>query len=295
MEMSSRMPPSCATPEAGIHEHWAEVAGHRMRFLHGGSGPPLLLIHGLLGYSFSWRLNLPALAQRATVFAPDLLGTGFSERVRALDCSMAAIAGRLLQFLQGQGIETFDLLGTSHGGAIAMVLAGRAKERSAGSVRRLILVDAAHPWCHPRPLLIKLLSNAAGAAAFRAIAPYIQFTHKHYLRRMYGDARRIPAGTAEGYLAPLTVPDAYDYALSIVSCWRQDMRKLEMALPTIAGIPALLIWGSRDRVIPLSSTPPLQRQFNNATLVVIEGAGHLPYEEMPEEFNRSVLEFLKSE
>jgi pimeloyl-ACP methyl ester carboxylesterase len=73
------------------------------------------------------------------------------------------------------------------------------------------------------------------------------------------------------------------------------MRKLEMALPTIAGIPALLIWGSRDRVIPLSSTPPLQRQFNNATLVVIEGAGHLPYEEMPEEFNRSVLEFLKSE
>lgn len=293
--MSSRTPPSCPSPEAGIHEHWTKVDGHRMRFQHGGRGRPLLLIHGLLGYSFSWRFNLTALAHRATVFAPDLLGAGFSERVPGLDCSMAAIAGRLLKFLEGQGIEKFDLLGTSHGGAVAMVLASMAHERNAHSVRRLILVDAAHPWSHPRPILMTVLSHAAGAAAFRAVAPHIQFTHKHYLRRMYGDARRIPPGTAEGYLAPLTVPGAYDYALSIVRCWRQDMRQLESSLPKIADMPALLLWGDRDRVIPLSSTPPLERQFNHARLIVLRGAGHLPYEEMPEEFNRTVLDFLESE
>ncbi len=291
--MSSRMPPSCATPEAGIHEHQAEVEGHRMRFLHGGSGPPLLLVHGLLGYSFSWRFNLPVLATRVTVFAPDLLGAGFSERVPGMDCSMAAIAGRLLQFLQGQGIEVFDLLGTSHGGAIAMMLAALAIEGNPSAVRRLILVDPAHPWSRPRPVLIKLLSQPAGATLFRTLLPVIRMTHEHYLRRMYGDPRRIPPGTAEGYKAPLANPKAYEYPLSIVRCWQEDMRKLEAALPKIAEIPTLLMWGSRDRVIAPRSAAQLQRQFRNCRLLMLEGVGHLPYEETPEEFNRAVLDFLE--
>jgi pimeloyl-ACP methyl ester carboxylesterase len=293
--MSSRMPPTCATPEAGIHEHSAEIDGHRMRFLHGGSGPPLLLVHGLLGYSFSWRFNLSALARRFTVFAPDLLGAGFSERVPGMDCSMAAIAGRLLQFLQGQGIESFNLLGTSHGGAIAMTLAAMATERSPGSVQRLILVDPAHPWSRPRPVLINVLSQRAGAALFRAFLPLIRLTHEHYLRRMYGDPRRISPGTAEGYAAPLVARGAYEYPLSIVRCWHHDMCKLAAALPKIADIPTLLMWGSRDRVIAPSSAAQLQRQFRNCRLLMLEGVGHLPYEETPEEFNRAVLDFLEAD
>ena len=293
--MSSRMPPSCAAPEAGIHEHWAEIEGHRMRFLHGGTGPPLLLVHGLLGYSFSWRFNLPVLAKRFTVFAPDLLGAGFSDRVPGMDCSMAAIAGRLLQFLQGQGIEVFDLLGTSHGGAIAMMLAALATQNNPSAVPRLILVDPAHPWSRPRPILIKLLSQRAGSALFRASLPVIRLTHEHYLRRMYGDPRRISPGTAEGYKAGLANRKAYEYPLSIVRCWREDMRKLEAALPRIAGIPALLMWGSRDRVISPRTAGQLQRQFRNCRLLILEGVGHLPYEETPEEFNRAVLEFLESD
>ena len=265
-----------------------------MRFLHGGSGPPLLLVHGLLGYSFSWRFNLPVLARRFTVFAPDLLGAGYSERVPGMDCSMAAIAGRLLQFLRGQGIESFDLLGTSHGGAIAMMLAAMAGENGPG-VRRLILVDPAHPWSRPRPGLIKLLSQRAGAALFRTFLPFIKLTHEHYLRRMYGDPRRIPPGTAEGYKAPLAIPGAYEYPLCIVRCWREDMRKLAAALQKIAAIPTLLMWGSRDRVIAPGSAAQLQRQFRNCRLLVLEGVGHLPYEETPEEFNRAVLDFLKSD
>ena len=284
------MPPSCATTEPGIHEHWAELDGLRLRFLHGGSGPPLLLIHGLLGYSFSWRFNLPALAERFTVFAPDLLGTGFSQRVPGLDCSMSAIAARMLRFLQGQGIESFNLLGTSHGGAVAMMLAAESKS----AVRRFILVDSAHPWSHPRPVLMKVLSHPAGAALFRLVAPYLKRTHGHYLRRMYGDPRRIPPGTLEGYMAPLASRGAYDYALSIVRGWQENMRKLEAALPRISDLPTLLLWGSQDRVIPLRTVSPLQRQFRNVRLLVLEGAGHLPYEEMPQHFNRAVLDFLQN-
>ena len=279
----------CSYSEIGIHEHWAEVDGHRMRYLHGGKGPPLLLIHGLLGYSFSWRFNLPVLARGFTVFAPDLPGTGFSERVPGLDCSMEAIAGRLRRFLGSQGIECFDLLGTSHGGAVAIMLAAEAKR----SVRRLILVDPAHPWSHPRPVLMRLLRRPAGAGLFRLLLPGIKLTHEHYLRRMYGDPRRISPGTLAGYAAPLADRGAFDYALAIVQSWQNDMPQVEAALPRIADIPTLLMWGSRDRVIAPGSAAQLQRQFRNCRLMVIEGAGHLPYEETPEEFNRAVMEFLE--
>ena len=64
----------------GVEECWMDLDGARMRYLRAGSGPPLILLHGLMGYSFSWRYTLPALAPYATAYAPDLLGAGFSDR-----------------------------------------------------------------------------------------------------------------------------------------------------------------------------------------------------------------------
>ena len=74
--------------------------------------------------------------------------------------------------------------------------------------------------------------------------------------------------------------------------WHQDLAELELLLPAIAEIPTLLVWGSLDnRVLP-TSAHPLQQSLQRSRLVMIEGAGHLPYEEVPEHFNRVVSEFL---
>ena len=128
-----------------VEERWATLGAApdspRMRYLSAGSGPALVLVHGLLGYSFSWRFTVPVLAQRSTVYAIDLLGTGFSDRPPALDCSLKASAERLLQFTDKTGLAQFDLLGTSHGGAITMMAAALAPNR----IRRLILVDPVNP------------------------------------------------------------------------------------------------------------------------------------------------------
>src|SRR5438128_10128197 len=120
MSLSSSTHPQPPPIPPGIEEWRVEVDGARMRYLSCGAGPPLLPIHGLLGYSFSWRLNCNALAQRRTVYAPDLLGTGFSERPATLDCTLRANAGRLARFLDLLGITNCDVLGTSYGGAIAI-------------------------------------------------------------------------------------------------------------------------------------------------------------------------------
>src|SRR5262249_58319522 len=106
-----------------IQECWACLDGAHMRYLRTGSGPPLVLLHGLMGYSFSWRFTMPALAPYATVYAPDMLGAGFSERARGIDHSLQATANRVLRLVQQLGIRSFDLLGTSHGGGVAMMAA----------------------------------------------------------------------------------------------------------------------------------------------------------------------------
>jgi pimeloyl-ACP methyl ester carboxylesterase len=96
----------------------------------------------------------------------------------------------------------------------------------------------------------------------------------------------------EGYSAPLAFPKGLDYGLKITSSWRTDMQELQSVLPTVSDIPTLFLWGSRDRAVLPASAGELRRHFCNSELVILDGAGHLPYEELPEEFNRAVLDFL---
>jgi len=261
-----------------------------MRYLQCGSGPSLVLLHGLLGYSFSWRFVTPVLGKQATVFAVDMPGTGFSDRPDNLDCSLRACAGRFLRFLDATGIESCDLVGTSHGGGVAMMAASLAP----GRIRRLILVAPVNPWSMRRRELAVLLGNPLVTPIFLAIAPRCQVFYGAVLRRLYGDARRIPPGTLEGYARPLRIPGAFRYGLGVLRSWKQDLEQLRSILPQIADIPALLIWGSLDRAVDPASAEDLQKRFKDCRLVMFDGVGHLPYEEAPDDFNRVVAQFLAS-
>jgi pimeloyl-ACP methyl ester carboxylesterase len=109
---------------------------------------------------------------------------------------------------------------------------------------------------------------------------------------LYGDRGKIPPGSLEGYKAPLAIPQLFEHALSIARTWTADLRELEALLPKLAGIPTLLMWGSKDPAVYASSMAPLARHFANVQTVVFPGVGHLPYEECPEEFNRELIRFL---
>ncbi len=289
--------PAGAAPalSQGVEECWMEVDGARMRYLRAGSGPGLILLHGLLGYSFSWRFTMPALAPYATVYAPDLLGAGFSDRPRGLDHSVRGTALRVLRFADQLGLGSFDLLGTSRGGPVAMEVAAEGLDAAGGGksrVRRLVLVCPVNPYSAHGRWLAPFFGTRIGGRLFRSVIASLPSLYPFWHGRLYADRNKIPPGSFEGYKAPLAIPGLFEHALSIVRTWTADLRELEALLPKLAGIPTLLMWGSKDPAVYASSLKPLARHFPNARVVVFPGIGHLPYEECPEEFNRALIEFL---
>jgi len=287
--------PASAAPKLGpgIEECWMDLNGARMRYLRAGSGAPLILLHGLLGYSFSWRYTIPGLAPYASVFAPDLLGAGFSDRPR-VDHSMKATARRVLQFSANLGFESFDLLGTSRGGAVAMAAAAECwrETHSTLRVRRLVLACPVNPYSPHGKRLAPFFATRFGAAGFRWTVRRMPFLFPYFHSRLYAARSKIPAGALAGYQAPLAIPGLFEHALSIVKTWTADLRELEEILPKLRSIPTLLMWGDRDPAVHVSSMEPLARNFEKVETVVFSGVGHLPYEECPEEFNRELIRFL---
>jgi len=275
-------------------KHWLELADGRMRYLKTGSGRALILLHGLLGYSFSWRFTIPVLAPHATVYAIDNLGAGFSPSSTTMDCSMRATAERLTQFLDALGIDSFDLLGTSHGGAVAMMAAAIDAERQHPRLRRLVLVAPVNPWSRHGKWLAPLLGSPWGSFLFRHTIGRWRFLDYLWLRRMFGDGSKIPPDSLEGYRLPVRENHVYRHGLRIVKTWTADLAALKEALPKIRDYPTLLLWGTRDRMVSFRSSEPLRRQFRDCRVVLFEGVGHLPYEESRDEFNKTLIQFIAS-
>ncbi len=259
-----------------------------MRYLRAGSGPPLVLVHGLLGHSFSWRSCTPVLARNFTVYAVDMLGAGYSDRPAGLDQSLRANAERLLHFLDAIGVQSCILLGSSRGGGVVMRAAALAPDR----VQRMVLVSPVNPWSDHGKRLAPVLSHPLVAPIFLRLAPRARVFYPLVLRRLYGDPTRILPGTLEGYAAPYALPGAFEHEIRVLRSWNRDLEELRSVLPRIAHIPALLLWGSRDVAVNPVSAERLRKNFHHCRLIMLDGIGHIPYEEMPEEFNRIVNQFL---
>ena len=286
--------PGTAGIETVIEEHWLELPDGRMRYLKAGSGRALILIHGLMGYSFSWRFTIPALAATATVYAIDNLGAGLSPANEGLDCTVRATAKRVLEFAEALGIKDFDLLGTSHGGGVAIMVAAICAERRDTRLQRLILVAPVNPWSRHGKRLAPFLGSAFGSVLFRNTIERWRSLDYLWLRRLFGDGSKIPPDSLAGYRMPVLKNHVFRHASRIVRNWTADLAKLESTLPKIRDFPTLLMWGTKDRAVDFQSAEPLRQNFRDVRLVTFEGVGHLPYEEAPEDFNRALVDFLAS-
>src|SRR3954465_6809730 len=181
-------------------ERWGTVDGNTFRYLALGSGPPILLLHGLLGFSFSWRRNLEAFSKLGTLYAIVALCAGYSDHPCPLDCGMTAQAERIIKFMDVLGIDSAAVVGNSHGGAIAMMVAALSAQQGRSRVSRLLLVDPVHPWAEYEWQQQLLIDCPPALTLFGPALLKSKILQTIFLRRLYGDPRKITADTIEGYI-----------------------------------------------------------------------------------------------
>ncbi len=269
-----------------VEESTVLVDGMRVNYSRAGQGPALVLVHGLVGSARNWDQNIKSLALFRTVYALDLANMGGSERVAGIDPGLEASADRIAACMDALGIETADIGGHSHGGAISMMLAARHPER----VRRLVLFAPANPFCDLGKPLIAFYNTRVGGWVARSIPFLPRIVHGYAHRRMYVDKRKVTAEMLNGYTDGLN-SQSIEHVLGIVRQWSADMSLLRGVLNQIAGLPTLLIWGDRDFAVGVSSGQRLAETLG-ARLLVIPGVGHLPFAETPEVCNQALRDWL---
>lgn len=268
------------------------IHGYRRAFVHTGSGPPLVLLHGIGDRHDTWSPLIPDLARDYTVVAPDLLGHGLSDKPRA-DYSIAGYANGVRDLLTVLGIDRATLVGHSLGGGIAMQFAYQFPERcerlvlvSSGGVRRdihpLLRVIAAPNTDALLPLLglrpVKWLGRAVLWSLARVDAD-LGLDAKE-LRRVF-EALPDPA-TQRAFVR--TLRSAID--------WRgQHMTMLDRCY-LVSGIPTLLVWGSRDAILPVLHGTDAHAALPGSRLEVFEGAGHYPHHADSPRFLRVLRDFI---
>jgi pimeloyl-ACP methyl ester carboxylesterase len=293
-------------------DHWTEINGLRIHYSHAGAGRPLLLLHGLLGGSFCWRFNLPVLAKQYAVYAVDLPGSGLSDAPPDTDCGMQAQVARLLQFIRKMNLSDLTVIGASWGGAIALLLAaldgevadafdtsggtaGAAGTTEAGTysrrIRSLVLCAPVNPWSDFGRNRISFLKGRFGACLLRMIWPVSWPLHALALKRLYGDPVRISPGSREGYVSMTLRPARARNMINVLRNWRKDVDLLRNVIDRVK-VPTLLAWGTKDGAVDIRSAERLRQVLPSCELALFPGTGHLPFEEVPDEFNERISAFL---
>ena len=272
-----------------IHESsasWTEIGGQQAHLERAGSGAPLLMLHGLLGGSFCWRFNIPVLATKRSIYAPDLPGMGLSPASRGTDCGMRAQAERLKRFIESRDLDQIDVVASSWGGGLAMLLAS-GNER----VRSLVLVAPVNPWSEFGRSRVRFCASRLGSLLVHAGLPLSRKIHDVGVKRMYGDPLCIASGTLEGYSERLKRRGLASNLINTLRNWQADMAVLREAIPRVQA-PTLLVWGSLDGAVDPRSADSLMMSLRNCQVKFLPGIGHLPFEASPEVFNRLVLDFI---
>jgi pimeloyl-ACP methyl ester carboxylesterase len=252
-----------------------------------GDGPPLLLIHGLGGVWETWLENIPHLARRWRVIAPDLPGFGDSP-MPGWEISVQAYGALIRRFCRTLGIDSAPLIGNSMGGFIAAEEAVSEPDL----VRKLVLVSAAGV-SHAR--MMREPAEAAGRMA-RAATPLLLKNHQRAFRRprLRNQMLRHVAHRPS-QMRPELVWEIANGGLNapgIVAAIRGLAGYDILDRLDDVGIPTLIVWGRNDLIVPVSDALEYQRLIRNSELVIFERCGHIPMAERPVRFNRLLDRFL---
>jgi pimeloyl-ACP methyl ester carboxylesterase len=280
------------TRRAVVRREELEIHGQRVCFSTGGEGPALVLIHGITATSRTWREVLPRLAEHHTVLAPDLLGHGESAKPRG-DYSLGAYASGVRDLMTALGIDKASVIGHSLGGGVAMQFAYQFPER----LERLVLVSSGGLGREVH-LMLRLVA-----------LPGAEFVLPLIVAQPLRDAGERVAG-ALAKLGLRAGPDLEEIALGFASLGDTEARQAFVhtarSIIDIGGqrvsaadrlylaeqVPSLLVWGERDRIIPVQHGREARRLMPGSRLEVFPETGHFPHRGDPQRFVELIGEFV---
>ncbi len=275
------------------NSHFTEVDGatvHYQEFGKTGNNPTLILLHGYTSSTYVWQTAAPMFAETGFhVVAVDLLGFGYSDKPAWFDYAIASQARMIERLMDRLGIGRATLVGSSYGGAVASTLALDYAER----VEKLVLVDAVINDEVKNNTILKLAAIPVVGEIFSPFLLDSKRFLKHRMRGMLAPSNHhlITKERVESIHRPLHAADAHRSVLATARCW--DANRIE-ADAHLINQPTLIVWGENDRVIPIRSGEKLYESILNSRFVVFKNCGHIPQEEMPENFVAVVGDFCRS-
>ncbi len=268
--------------------------GHEVSYRMAGEGPAVVLVHGLAGSSTTWKHVMPAMAERFTVVAPDLLGHGQSAKPRG-DYSLGAYASGIRDLLVALGVERATFVGHSLGGGIAMQLAYQFPQRC----ERLVLVASGGLGEEVSPWLRAVGLPGAEYVLPVILAPWLRERAESvggWLRR-FGwrpDSTLIEIWRSYTTLTSAEGQQAFVHTLrSVIDASGQRVSARDR-LYLATGVPTLIVWGEDDRVIPVAHAHDAHAAIPTSRLETLSGAGHFLPVEQPGWFAGVLIDFIES-
>ena len=252
------------------------VFGQKIQYVEAGSGPTVILLHGLGGSSQVWQLNIGPLAEKYHVVAPDQIGFGKSDKP-LVNYRIRTYVDFLDHFCKQLKIERASLVGSSMGGWIAAMFTASFPDR----VDKLVMVDAGG-YAPPKGFDTRL---------FYGLNPTTREGMKVLVSKVfYNKIFQTDAAIDQAIAARLAAGDGYTINSITESIIRgEDL--LDEIVKTIKR-PTLLVWGREDGLTPLSDGERFNKDISSSKLVVFDQCGHMPNIEKAVDFNATVLKYL---
>lgn len=278
---------------AGQFDEWQiELHGRRVVYRIAGSGPPVVLVHGMLNSSSHWQSVALDLANGYTVIAPDLIGHGDSAAPRG-DYSLGAHAASIRDLLTAIGVERATLVGHSLGGGVAMQFFYQFPAR----VERLVLISSGGLGHEVSPML-----RTAALPGMSALLSLV--AHPRLLAALWDAGKRLRArGVRHGAyvqavaraLRPLEQPQAREAFLqtlrAVIDVQGQRVSATDR-LYLLESMPTMIVWGERDNTIPLAHGRRAHEAVSHSRFRTLPRAAHFPHLEDPEGLAGVLREFL---
>jgi pimeloyl-ACP methyl ester carboxylesterase len=267
----------------GIDSKFVTVAGMATHYLEGGRGFPVVLLHsGEFGASaeLSWEFTLPALAEHFHVIAPDWLGFGESAKIFSFDDMRALRVRHIAALLENLGIARAHFIGNSMGGGMLAGVA--AQDQPVWRIEKMVLASA---------------GGFAPVNEARRILNSYDGSREHMKRILETTLAYSPLRTDEAYLERRhrlsLVPGSWE-CTAAARFRRPGVKAREKEEINYRNIkrPTLIVAGAKDPLREQGYAAELQKEIAGSELVVFAEAGHFPHIDLPERFNKTVIEFL---